>query len=292
MSRTFEPDPARLSLNSATLRDQWTLAELIEACARHDIGAISPWRDKLDELGVARAAAMIRAHELTVTGLCRGGVFPAADAAGRRAAIDDNRRAIDDAAAIGARCLILIAGGLPPGSRDLVGARAMVRDGLAEILARARSAGVPLALEPLHPMYCADRACVNTLDQALDLCDEIDPDGRVPDRSGHAPKAALGVAVDAYHVWWDPNHPAAIRRAGAHRLLGFHLCDWLVPTTDLLLDRGMMGDGVIDLPALREHVYGAGYDGFDEVEILSTRWWAVDGDEVVRTVKTRHLRCT
>src|SRR5690606_16779433 len=169
------PAPERLSLNTATVREQWNLRQMIEACARHGIRGISPWRDKLDELGAAQAARLIRQHGLTVTGLCRGGMFPAADAAGRRAAIDDNRRAIDDAATIGARCLVLVVGGIPAGSKDLPGARQMVIDGIAAVLDHARANRVPLAIEPLHPMYCADRACVNTLDQALDICDALDP---------------------------------------------------------------------------------------------------------------------
>ncbi|HVB48621.1 MAG TPA: sugar phosphate isomerase/epimerase family protein, partial [Burkholderiales bacterium] len=214
---------------------------------------------------------------------CRGGMFPSATARGRRRAIDDNLRAIGEAHALGARCLVLVVGGLPKGAKDIAGARAQVKDGIAAILPEARAAGVPLAIEPLHPMYAADRACVNTLAQALDLCDAIDPR-----RSG-----ALGVAVDVYHVWWDPQLEQQIRRAGRKRLLGFHVCDWLVPTTDLLLDRGMMGDGVIDLKRLRGWVEGAGYRGFHEVEIFSAgNWWKRDPDEVLRTCKRRHrLHC-
>ena len=282
------PPPAeRLSLNTATVREQWNLRQMIEACGRHGIRGIAPWRDKLDELGAAQAARLLRQHDLTVTGLCRGGMFPAADAAGRRAAIDDNRRAIDDAATIGARCLVLVVGGIPAGSKDLPGARQMVIDGIAAVLDHARESGVPLAIEPLHPMYCADRACVNTLDQALDICDVLDPH-----LAGGRPSGAIGVAVDAYHVWWDPNLPRALERARPERLLAYHICDWLVPTTDLLLDRGMMGDGVIDLPALRGMVEGHGYRGFHEVEILSTRWWRRDPDEVLRIARERHLRCS
>ncbi|HEY0876902.1 MAG TPA: sugar phosphate isomerase/epimerase family protein [Zeimonas sp.] len=281
------PDPARLSLNTATVREQWNLAQMIEACARHGIRGISPWRDKLAELGAAEAARRIRANGLSVSGLCRGGMFPAADAAGRRAAIEDNLRAIDDAATLGARCLVLVVGGVVSGTRDLDGARAMVRDGLVEILPHARASGVPLAIEPLHPMYCADRACVNTLDQALDLCDEIDPV-----KPGEAASGAIGVAVDAYHVWWDPRLAPALARASAARLLAYHICDWLVPTRDLLLDRGMMGDGVIDLPELRARVEANGYRGAHEVEILSTHWWQRDPDEVLEIVRDRHLRCS
>jgi sugar phosphate isomerase/epimerase len=277
------PDPKRLSLNTATVRERWTLAQMIDGCARHGIRGISPWRDKLDALGAAEAARRIRAAGLTVTGLCRGGMFPARTKAGRQAAIRDNLKAIDDAATIGARCLVLVVGGLPAGSRDLAGARAQVTEGIAAILPHARRCGVPIAIEPLHPMYAADRACVNTLAQALDLCDALDPK-----KTG-----ALGVAVDVYHVWWDPQLEAQIRRAGAKRLLAYHICDWLVPTTDLLLDRGMMGDGVIDLKRIRGWVERAGYRGFHEVEIFSARnWWRREPDEVLETVKQRHRECS
>jgi sugar phosphate isomerase/epimerase len=276
------PDPALLSLNTATVKEKWNLREMIEGCARRGIRGISPWRDKLAELGVKDAARLIRDNGLTVTGLCRGGMFPAADRKGRQAALDDNLRAIDDAAALGAQCLVLVVGGLPAGSKDLPGAREMVRDGIGEVLDHARGAGVPLAIEPLHPMYCADRACVNTLAQALDLCDELD--------SGKS--GALGAAVDVYHVWWDPALKAQIERAGDKRLLAFHICDWLNPTTDLLADRGMMGDGVIDLPLIRSWMEEAGYRGFHECEIFSARnWWKREPDDVLAVMKRRHEEC-
>jgi sugar phosphate isomerase/epimerase len=271
-----------MSLNTATVREKWSLREAIEGCARHGIRGISPWRDKLAELGAKEAARLIRDNGLAVTGLCRGGMFPAADRKGRQAALDDNLRAIEDAATIGARCLVLVAGGLPSGSKDLAGARAMVRDGLGETLERARGTGVALAIEPLHPMYCADRACVNTIAQALDLCDELD--------SGKS--GALGVAVDVYHVWWDPNLEQGIARAGDKRLLAFHICDWLVPTTDLLLDRGMMGDGVIDIPLIRSWMAAAGYRGPHEVEIFSANnWWKREPAGVLSVIRRRHQEC-
>jgi len=277
------PDPNLLSLNTATVREKWNLRQMIEGCARQGIRGISPWRDKLAELGAKEAARMIRDHGLTVTGLCRGGMFPAADRKGRRAAIEDNLHAIDDAATLEAKCLVLVVGGLPPGSKDLPGARAMVRDGIGEVLDHARGAGVPLAIEPLHPMYCADRACINTLAQALDVCDEV------AGRDG----GGLGVAVDVYHVWWDPDLKAGIERAGHKRLLAYHICDWLVPTADLLLDRGMMGDGVIDLPLIRSWMEAVGYRGFHEVEIMSaTNWWRRDPDEVLARMRERHQACT
>ncbi len=266
-----------LSLNTATVREQWDLREMIEGCARAGIRAIAPWRDKLAECGAAEAARMIRAHGLEVTGLCRGGMFPAADAAGRQRALDDNRRAVDEAVTIGARCLVLVVGGLAAGSKDIAGARLQVRDGIAELLEHSRSAGMPLAIEPLHPMYAADRACVNTMAHANDLCDELGP--------------GLGIAVDVYHVWWDPALQREIRRAGKARLLAFHICDWLVPTRDLLTDRGMMGDGVIDIRLIRSWVEEAGYDGFCEVEIFSRDWWARPADEVLRVCCERIRDC-
>jgi sugar phosphate isomerase/epimerase len=233
-------------------------------------------------MGVPAAVQSLKAHGLAVTGLCRGGMFPAADAAGRKAAIEDNLRAIDEAQALQASCLILVVGGLPPGSKDIAGTREQVRDGIAAILPHACAANVPLAIEPLHPMQAADRACINTLGQALDVCDALDPQ-----QTG-----ALGVAVDVYHVWWDPQLEAQITRAGKSRLLAHHICDWLVPTKDLAFDRGMMGDGIIDLPRIRALVEGAGYTGYSEVEIFSERdWWQRDPDAVLRIMKERYEAC-
>jgi sugar phosphate isomerase/epimerase len=264
------PDPALLSLNTATTRKQWPLAQAIEGCARHGIRGISPWRDQVSEMGLLQASKSIKRHGLAVTGLCRGGFFTQENWR------DDNRRAIEEAHALGAKCLVLVVGGLLPGSKDMLLSRNRVKEGIAEILPEARAAGVPLAIEPLHPMYAADRACINTLEQALDICDALGE--------------GIGVAVDVYHVWWDPKLEAQIVRAGKRRLLAYHICDWLVPTKDLLNDRGMMGDGVIDLPRIRAWMEGAGYSGAHEVEIFSEDWWARDPDEVLRTLKDRHLR--
>ncbi len=263
------PDPVRLSLNTATTRAQWGLAQAINGCARHGIRGIAPWRDQLAAMGVKEAARAIKANDLTVSGLCRGGFFTAKNWK------DDNRRAIEEAHAIGARCLVLVVGGLLPGSKDLAASRERVKEGIAAILPEARAAGMPLAIEPLHPMQAPDRACVNTLEQALDLCDALGE--------------GVGVAVDVYHVWWDPKLEDQIRRAGKRRLLAYHICDWLVPTRDTLNDRGMMGDGVIELPKIRGWMEAAGYDGAHEVEIFSTLdWWTRDPDEVLQTCKARH----
>ena len=265
--------PSKLSLNTATVRKQWQLGQIIAGCARHGIRGISPWRDQVAELGLKRTVSLIRAENLTVTGLCRGGFFTAQDWR------DDNLRAIEEAHALNAQCLVLVVGGLLPGSKDLLHSREKVREGIAAILPEARKARVPLAIEPLHPMQAAERACINTLEQALDLCDELGE--------------GLGVAVDVYHVWWDPKLEQQIARAGKKRILAYHICDWLVPTRDLLNDRGMMGDGVIDLPRIRGWVEGAGYAGFHEVEIFSALdWWKRDPDEVLRTCKERHTKVT
>jgi sugar phosphate isomerase/epimerase len=271
--RDLTNDRGLLAINSATVK-AWSLEQLVEGCARAGISAIAPWRDIVQAAGVESAGRMIRTAGLTVTCLCRAGLFPAPDEAGRRAALDDNRRAVNEAAAIGARCLVLIAGGLPKGSKDLAGAHGQVRDGLAALLPYAQAAGVPLAIEPLHPMYAADRACVNTLAHANDLCDALGE--------------GLGVALDVYHVWWDPDLPRQIARAGS-RIITYHVCDWLVPTKDLLLDRGMPGDGVINLRAIRAMVEATGYAGHCDVEIFSAQdWWKREPSEVLRICLERH----
>src|SRR5215813_8323108 len=257
-----------LSVNTATVRKQADLLGIIDACARHRIAAIT-----------------VKSAGLKLSGYCRGGLFPASGRH-RQEAHDDNRRCVDEAAALGAPCLIIVAGGLPqfarPGSapsKDIVGARAMIEDGLAELLAYAHTARLPLALEPLHPMYAADRAAVNTLAHALDIAARLDPE-----QSG-----LLGVAVDVYHTWWDPDLYAGIARAGRDkRILAYHVCDWLVPTKDMLNDRGMMGDGVIELRRIRRAVEEAGFEGLIEAEIFSERWWAEPIDHVLATCVERY----
>ena len=287
--RDFSQDHRWLSINTATVRKSrgvdLPLTEIIEACVRRGIRAISPWRDQVAAAGLPAISKLVKAHGLELSGYCRGGMFPAADAAGLKAAREDNRRAVDEARELDAACLVLVVGGLPgalagrAAHKDIALARDQVTDGIAELLDYARSVRMPLAIEPLHPMYAADRACINTLEQALDVCDRLDPE-----RSG-----ALGVAVDVYHVWWDPKLQAQIERAGKDRLLAFHVCDWLTPTADLLNDRGMMGDGVIDIPRIRGWVEAQGFAGYSEVEIFSAaNWWQRDHGEVLDTCIQRH----
>jgi len=290
--RSLADDTAlkHLSLNTATVRKQGDLLAIIEAAKRHGISCISPWRDQVEAVGLNRLVRTVREGSLRLSGYCRGGMFPT-DAAHRSEMIDDNRRAIDEAAALGSPCLVLVVGGLPQFSRpgslsssDIAAAREEVTAAIAELLDYADKSGMPLAIEPLHPMYAADRACVNTMAQANALCDELAPDGT----------DGLGLAVDVYHVWWDPLLRAEIIRAGErNRLFAYHICDWLVPTRDLLNDRGMMGDGVIDLPLIRGWMDAAGYRGMHEVEIFSAQdWWKRDGDEVLLTCRRRHAEAS
>jgi sugar phosphate isomerase/epimerase len=284
--RDFSADHRWLSINTATVRRQrgqdWPLIQILDACAQRGIRAVSPWRDQVAAAGLAATARTLRAHGLELSGYCRGGMFTSASAR------DDNLHALDEACELRAPCLVLVVGGLPgalegqPAHKDIAAARTQVQDGIAWLLEQAVRRGMPLAIEPLHPMYAADRACINTLEQALDLCDALDPL-----RTG-----ALGVAVDLYHVWWDPKLQAQVVRAGRRRLLAFHVCDWLLPTTDLLNDRGMMGDGVIDIPRVRGWVEAQGYAGYSEVEIFSAaHWWQRDGGEVLDTCIRRHREC-
>jgi len=282
--RDFSADHDWLSLNTATVRKQWELDQIIDECAKKGIRAISPWRDQVAAIGLKKIAAQLKALDICLSGYCRGGFFPAISAAHRQASLADNRLAIDEACELAAPCVVLVVGGLPGAIsgqaiyNNLDRARAEVFDGIAATLEYARSCEMPLAIEPLHPMQAAERACINTLEHALDICDALDPAG-----SGQ-----LGVAVDVYHVWWDPKLQGQIKRAGARRLLAYHVCDWLVPTRDLLNDRGMMGDGVIELRKIRGWMEEAGFKGYCEVEIFSNTWWQKTGEEVVDACIMRH----
>jgi sugar phosphate isomerase/epimerase len=262
----------RLSLNQISV-NRWSLPEAVEGCARAGLGWIGLWRDKVAACGVERSSRAVRDAGLRVSSLCRGGFFPAATAAGRRERLDDNRRAVDEAAALGTDVLVLVCGPAP--DRDLAAARRMVDEGVAELAPYAARAGVRLGVEPLHPMYAGDRSVIVTLAQATTIAERFPPE-------------QVGVVVDAYHVWWDPEVLPEIDRAG-RRILGFHVSDWLVPPPDPLLGRGLMGDGVISLPPLRRAVEEAGYTGPIEVEIFNRAVWDLPGDEALETIKARYL---
>ena len=261
---------SQLSLNQITV-EQWSLPEVIDACGRAGLTMIGPWRHKVAELGVDDAAQRIRDAGLRVSSLCRGGFFPAADSAGLRAADEDNRRAVEEAAALGTDVLVLVCG--PPLGRDIEGARSQILAGIERLVPHAEDHGVRLAIEPLHPMMISERSAIVTLGEANDLAERFD-------------ETRVGVVVDAYHVWWDPRLYDEIARAG-RRILGYHVADWLVPTADRLQGRGMMGAGVIDLKRIRAAVEKAGYDGPIEVEVINRELWRLPGDEVVALTRER-----
>ncbi|GAA2783583.1 sugar phosphate isomerase/epimerase [Kitasatospora paracochleata] len=266
--------PSRLSLNQITTKN-WSLPEAVQGCLDAGIPAIGLWRDKVAETGVAEAAKLVREAGLAVSTLCRGGFLTAPDPDGRHAALAENLRALDEAAELGTDTLVLVVGGLPDGSRDLVGARERVAELLAELAPHAGDLGVRLAIEPLHPMFCADRAVVSTLGQALDLAERF-------------PVEQVGVVVDSYHVWWDPELASQIARAGA-RIASYQVCDWTLPLpADALLGRGHVGDGHIDFRTMTEQVTAAGYTGWIEVEIFNDTIWNTPGADTLRTMIERH----
>ncbi len=267
-------DRSRCAINTATLGFQAPIAAVIEAIARAGFGGIAPWRREVEGHDVKAIARLIRDAKLDVTGYCRSTYIPAPDRAGFAANVEINRRAIDDAATLGASSFVMVVGGLPAGSKDIAGARAQVAEASALLLEHGKSLDVRIALEPLHPVYAAERSCLSLLSEALDLCETIE---------GQSDDPWLGACLDVYHLWWDPNLKRDIARAGAaKRIFGFHVCDWLVPTQDVLNDRGMMGDGVIDVPGIRGEVEAAGYNGQIEVEIFSSEnWWKRPMDETL-----------
>ncbi|NEE03445.1 sugar phosphate isomerase/epimerase family protein [Phytoactinopolyspora halotolerans] len=298
----------RLSLNQKTT-NSWAVEQAIDGCVRAGLESIGLWREPVHEAGVAKTAALIADAGLRVSSLCRGGFITVPEGEARRRAMDDNRRAIDEAAELGTRYLVMVVGGLPaaggastpvlPGQRaaagsaspaattgggpdapverdrDLPAARQRVADGIAELVPYAMERGIQLALEPMHPIYCADRGVLSTLGQALDIAEQH-------------PAEAVGVVVDTFHVWWDPDIERQIARA-AGRISSFQVCDWITPLpADSLLARGMMGDGHIDFRYFRQLVEKAGYDGDIEVEIFNADIWAADPDDVVAWMKRRY----
>jgi sugar phosphate isomerase/epimerase len=270
-------DLSRFSINQMTVK-QLSLPELTEACVRLGVPGVGLWREPVQAYGVEAAAKLVRDAGLAVTTLCRGGFLTALDPDRRAEALADNRAAIDECVTLGTDTLVLVSGGLPPGSRDLPAARERVADALGELAPYAGERGVRLAIEPLHPMFASDRCVVSTLDQALDLAERF-------------PAEQVGVVVDTYHIWWDDRAPAAAARAGAAgRIHSFQLADWVTPLpAGVLNGRGLIGDGAVDLRAWRELVDGTGFDGPIEVELFNDELWARDGVELLREVAERYV---
>jgi sugar phosphate isomerase/epimerase len=268
------------AINTATLGFQCSIEQSIEAIAAHGFGGIAPWRREIEGQNVSAIAKRIRDAGLKVSGYCRSTSLPSPTREGLQANIESNRRALDDAAVLGASSFVMVVGGLPKGSKDIANARANVAEGTAQLLEHGKKLGVRIALEPLHPVYTAERSCLTLLSEALDICRQIE---------GSVSAPSLGVCLDVYHVWWDPNLKRDIARAGLEkRVFGFHVCDWLVPTMDVLNDRGMMGDGVIDISSIRAEVEKAGYLGLVEVEIFSAQnWWKRPVAEILKACAER-----
>ena len=268
------PAVARLSFNQITAEGAG-FAATVEACARHGVPYVGVWRHKLSELGLERAVRLVRDAGVAVSSVCRGGMFPAATRAEREARIAENRRAVDEAVALGADVLVLVCGAAP--DKDLAGARGMVADGVAALAPYARDGGVRLGIEPMHPAFAAERSCITTLREARCLAERFDA-------------ATVGVVADAYHIWWDPEvHDELARAAG--RLVGYHVSDWLVPVENVLMNRGIMGDGVIELRKLSAAVERTGYAGPIEVEVFNAAVWRMPLDTLLPLVKERYLSC-
>ena len=272
------------SINTATLGHQAPIEQVIEAVARAGFGHIAPWRHEIEGNNIHAIAKQMRDAGLKTNAYCRSTYIPANTLAQRQANIADNKRAIADAAILGATVFVMVVGSIPPSEKNLASPRQQVSDAVAELLPFAKSCGVRIGLEPLHPVYAADRSCINLISQALDICQAIE---------GHSLDPYLGTVIDCYHVWWDPYLAHSIASAGdANRIFGFHVSDWLNPTQDILKDRGLMGDGVIDIKAIRQMIETAGYAGPIETEIFSAQnWWMRPMAETLAAVAERLQTC-
>jgi sugar phosphate isomerase/epimerase len=269
------PDTSRLCLHTITTKP-WTIEQAIEPYRLAGVKGITVWRQALAGRNVAQTGQHIREAGLSVVSLCRGGFFPGPDQTARQAAIDDNLRAIDEAAELGAPLIVLVCGAVP--GQPLADSRQQIIDGLAAVLPHAAACGVKLGIEPLHPMYADSRSAINTMQQANDMCAEFD-------------SPYVGVVVDVYHLWWDPALETELQRCGrAGRIFAFHVCDWKTPTIDMLNDRGLMGEGCILIAQIRGWVEAAGFDGFNEVEIFSDRHWARDQQTFLAEIKEAYLK--
>ena len=270
-------DFSRLCVHTITTKP-WSIEVATDRYAAAGVKGVTVWRQWLGGRDIGKVGKRLRSAGMEVVSLCRGGFFPAADAAGRQAAIDDNLKSIDEAEALGAPLIVLVCGAVP--GQPLEESRRQIADGIAAVLERAGQANVRLSIEPLHPMYADSRSAINTIGQANDMCEQLD-------------SPLVGVTVDVYHLWWDPDLKGEIERCGrAGRIFSFHVCDWRTPTVDLLNDRGLMGEGCIDVPQIRGWVEQSGFDGFVEVEIFSNRYWAMDQAEFLEKIKEAFLKHT
>jgi sugar phosphate isomerase/epimerase len=260
---------SKLCIHTITTKP-WPIETAIKEYSNAGVKGITVWRDALLGRDIRSCGQLARDSGLSVVSLCRGGFFPSVDVNKRKAAIDDNKRAIEEAAALGAPLIVLVCGADP--GQSLEDSRKQIQDGIASVLADAKAANVKLAIEPLHPMYADSRSAINTLNQANDMAQALN-------------SPFVGVAVDVYHLWWDPNLETEIKRCGANKhLFAFHICDWTVPTKDMLNDRGVMGDGCIPIKKIRGWVEATGFDGFNEVEIFSNHWWAQDQSHFLKKI--------
>jgi len=261
MSQNQLKDLSRLCVHTISTKP-WCIEEAALNYATNGIKGITVWRDALAGRNIRQTGQMLRDHDLSIVSLCRGGFFPNSDPAKRKLALDDNHRAINEAADLGTKLIVLVCGSDP--SQSLEDSRRQIQDGIAALIPEASAAGVKLAIEPLHPMYADSRSAINTLAQANDMTEALN-------------SPWVGVAVDVYHLWWDPNLEKEIARCGRNdALLAFHVCDWKTPTSDFLNDRGLMGEGCIPIPKIRSWVEAAGFNGFIEVEIFSNDYWKED----------------
>lgn len=262
-------DTSKLCIHTITTKP-WNIEEAAKNYAAAGVKGITVWRDALAGRNIRQTGELLRDHDLTIVSLCRGGFFPAANNDERKSAIDDNKRAIEEAYQLGTSMIVLVCGADP--SQSLEESRKQIRDGIASIITEATAAGVKLAVEPLHPMYADARSAINTLAQANDMAEELN-------------SPSVGVAVDVYHLWWDPSLEKEIKRCGENgNLSAFHVCDWKVPTTDMLNDRGLMGEGCIPVRKIRSWVEAAGFTGFNEVEVFSNNYWKENQDDFLKKI--------
>ncbi|MEJ7692210.1 sugar phosphate isomerase/epimerase family protein [Daejeonella sp.] len=274
MSAKLLKDLSQLCIHTITTKP-WNIEQAAKNFSEAGVGGITVWRDALNGRDIKQTGQLLRDYNLRIVSLCRGGFFPHISNAGRQEAIDDNRKAIDEAEALGAPLIVLVCGAVP--GQPLDESRKQIRDGIAAVLPYAEAAGVKLAIEPLHPMYADSRSAINTLGQANELAEELD-------------SPWIGIAVDVYHLWWDPNLKQEIKRAGQNNnFSAFHICDWKTPTLDLLNDRGLMGEGCINIKEIRGWVEEAGFNGFNEVEIFSNTYWKEDQKVFLKKITEAYL---